>query len=267
MIFEILDGKNELGKSEVPLTSITNQEEYDLDLEITSEVNSSQVLLVLKTKVTFIWNFYEKYKEEKNLYDKKASKNEEMYQKTEIVLSNLNKPFNLLNTVIERNDGGYATSENIIKFKGNPQQYALADKMEDQLKQTLNMKTIKWLTLTKLLLYASIVLSFFNMFVRADFVNMLIPVYILAMFSTSFSSKLGDNLKVFLFASLFTMITDVLWLVFRDSTNASDAGGEDSIRRFVYFTSLISFVIKVVLCLSLWIQVLKTERGKSDGME
>lgn len=214
LIFEIWDRNNELGKSEVPLSSITNQDEYDLDLEITNEHNDREVLLVLKTKVTFIWNFYNKCEEDRNLYEKKAEKSQEMYSKTKNVLDNLNKPFNLLSVQLDKSKDSKGS-----KWKTSQQEYDIADKIENQLKNSLNMKTIKWLYITRILLYTSIILSFLNMFIRADFINMLIPVYILAIFSSSFSSKLLDNLKIFLIAATVTLGTDLLWLIFRDSVS------------------------------------------------
>lgn len=134
-----------------------------------------------------------------------------MYKKTKIILDNLDKPFNLMSIQLDKvskDEGG---------AKSSSKEYELADNIEKHIKTTFKMQTIKWLTLIRILLYCSIGLAFFNMFTRADFINMLIPVYMLAIFSTSFSSKLINNLKIFLIAASLTLITDFLWLVFRSS--------------------------------------------------
>ena len=87
----------ELGKSEVPLDNIENQEEYELDLEIPDEKDETQILIVLHTKLTFIWSHYQKYEELYNTSYKKAEMLEKnSYQKTKEILTNLDKPFNIL---------------------------------------------------------------------------------------------------------------------------------------------------------------------------
>lgn len=178
-------------------------------------MGDKEVLLVLRTKVTFIWSFFQKYEEQKSLYAKKAEKSEEMYKKTKVILDNLDKPFNLMEVQLDKVNNQGSTG----KWKTHPKEYEIADGIEAKLKSTLNLKSVKWLVLIKILLYISIGLSFINMFVRADFINMLIPVYILAMFSTSMSGKMLDNIKLFVIAATVTLATDLLWLMFRDSVS------------------------------------------------
>ena len=216
LIFEISDRNNELGKSEVPLSSITNQEEYELDLEITSDNNDKEVLLVLRTKVTFIWSFLQKYEEQRNFLIKKAEKNEEMHKKTKVILDNLDKPFNLMSVQLDK----VKNNQNSSKPTTSAKEYEYADKIESYIKSSLNLQTIAWLPLIRILLYVSIGLAFCNMFTRADFINMLIPVYMLAIFSTSLSNKLLENLKLFLIVATVTLGTDFLWLFFRSSVSS-----------------------------------------------
>lgn len=218
----------------------------------------------MRTKVTFIWSNYQRLEESRNMYLKKAEKSEDMYHKTKIILDNLDKPFNLMSVQLDKIGSGKGST---YEWKTHPKEFEYADKIENQLKTSLNLKSIKWLFIVKILLLSLIVLSFLNMFIKADFINMLIPVYILAMLSQSMSGKMFDNMKSFLIFTTFTLITDLLWLIFRDSTNISDAGGENGVRKFVYFTSIISFIVKVVLVFSLWIVKLKLERGHKEGLE
>lgn len=187
-----------------------------MDLEITNENNDKEVLLVLRTKVTFIWSFLQKYEEQRSFFVKKAEKSEEMHKKTKSILDNLDKPFNLMSVQLDK----VKNNQNSGKATTSAKEYEYADKIESYIKSSLNLQTISWLPLIKILLFVSIGLAFFNMFTRADFINMLIPVYMLAIFSTSMSNKLLENLKLFLIAATVTLGTDFLWLFFRSSVSS-----------------------------------------------
>jgi len=142
--------------------------------------------------------------------DKKVERFQGVFNKTKAIMENLDKPFNLLSAAEDR-------SKAQAKSGTSAQEYEWADKIEGKIKLTLNMQTIRWLFLIRICLYSLIVLSFLNMFTRADFINMLLPVYMIAMFSTSFGSKMLENLKLFLIAATLTLGTDFLWLFFRSS--------------------------------------------------
>jgi len=258
LVFEIFNKTTELGKSEVPLDRIENQEEYELDLEITDKADKQILMLVLHTKFTFIWSYYQKYEELSLQVNKKLESIQNVHEKTKKILTDLDKPFNLLNFEIENQNKDKSKYE---LFKTHPKEFEYADKIDNQLKASLGLKQIKWLSFIKIFLYILIGLSFFNMFTKADFINMIIPVYILATLSTSMSDKMLVNLQIFVTCSTITLITDLLWLIFRDSTNVADAGGENTIRRVVYFTSLISFVVKIFVTIALWVVKLKVQRG------
>lgn len=207
----------EVEKNEIPLTSITNQDEYDLDLEITNKENEKEVVLTIKLNMTFIWSFEEKYQIEFDLNKKKIDKISSILEKSKKIRDSLDKPFSIFSQIeesIQKNN-----VQGSKKRGSSVQEYAWADKIEGNIKSTLNMKTIKWGWFTKLLLLILLVLSFLNMFTRADFINILLPVYMLAIFSTSLQSKLINNLQLFFIASTLTLGTDFLWLFFRSSVS------------------------------------------------
>ena len=186
-----------------------------MDLEITNDSDENQVLLVLRTKLTFIWSNFQKFSEMREMYLKKSEKSKEMYEKTKKILDNLDKPFALMSIQLDNTSG----NSNFLNWKTHPKEYETADKIENQIKSTMNLKSIKWLYLVKILLYILISISFINMYAKADFINMLIPVYILAMLSQSMSSKLLENMKLFIVFATLTLSTDILWLLFRDSVS------------------------------------------------
>ena len=78
------------------MSSISNQEQYDLELENTSEHDEREILMTLKLKVTLIWNFVQKYTRDYDMLANKAKKFEVIYNKTKTIIDNLSRPFDLL---------------------------------------------------------------------------------------------------------------------------------------------------------------------------
>ena len=104
LVFETIN-KNEviIGNTEVPLSSIKNQEENDLELENISENNENEAFLTLKLKLTLIWNFVEKYTLDYEMITDKSKKSNEMYYKTKEVKDNLGRLFEILSCDNEKN--------------------------------------------------------------------------------------------------------------------------------------------------------------------
>ena len=88
------------------------------------------------------------------------------------------------------------------------------------------------------------------------------------------------SLEIFLYAIAFALGYDLLWFFFSASVwrkyfinsfmqayssgNIIDGGKENSVRFFVFLTSMSSLILKILLGLSIWIQKLKHERGIED---
>jgi hypothetical protein len=182
-------------------------------LEISHKHDERDILLIVKTKLTFTWSHLQKYQDEYDFNEKKLEKFTNIITKTKKIRDSLDEPFNVL-AEVEKTASAKKNARTT-----NPQEYVWADRIEGNIKNTLNMKTVRWGFCTKILLYVLIVLSFLNMFTRADFINVLLPVYMLAMFSASLQSKLIDNLQLFFIATTLTLGTDFLWLFFRASVS------------------------------------------------
>ena len=146
----------------------------------------------------------------------KSKKLEDQRQKTQEILNNLDKPFNLMSVQLDRQK---PRTQGFV-WRGSPKEFEIAEKIENQLKSTFNLEKIKWLYIVKIFLFSLVALAFINMYARADFINMLIPVYILAMLSQSMADRMFENMTQFLIFTSLTLITDLLWLIFRDSVSS-----------------------------------------------
>lgn len=59
------DNKNTqiLAQSRVPLNSIQNQDEYDIDLEMTEEQGEPNSIWVVKARIVLIWSYFKLYQD------------------------------------------------------------------------------------------------------------------------------------------------------------------------------------------------------------
>ena len=110
----------------------------------------------------------------------------------------------------------------------------------------------------------SLIISYLNLFLKADFVNVLVPLYILVIYFTSINSNLMQNLKQFLYSLFTTLAYDLIWLIFHFSaytTSSAATAGEDSLKTYTLMLSIIGIFVKLTLIISTWIQKLKVQRG------
>ena len=220
MFIDVYNNGINIGSNEIDLTTLINQNEYELDLEIMDNNNNSEPTLILKTKMTSIWNYNQKYQIEAELYKENFRKMNDAAEKSRAVRANLDKPFNLIEHIQERENN--APGGILAYKKASKEEYAMADNVENKIKSYFNMERLRWSLYTKLSLITIIGLAFFNMFARADFINILLPLYMLVTFVSGMSyKKMSANLQLFLLANTFTLITDLLWLLFRDSVSSS----------------------------------------------
>lgn len=121
--------------------------------------------------------------------------------------------------------------------------------------------------LIKILIFSDVILGYINTFARSDFINIIIPTIILVIFYTTLNRNVVLNLHVFLIAIAGSLVHDLLWLLFCAGSYAGgstiDGGNENSLKFFIFITSFVSFLVKIILGVSIWIQKLKYER--EDG--
>ena len=166
--------------------------------------------------MTSHWNYTEKYENEVRTYDESIKRLTDTIERTQNILNNLDKPFNLLSQIEEKSEVVIDPS----KYKGSELEYKYADQVENKIKAYFNIEQLRWSLFTKLALYTLIALSFLNMFARADFINLMLPLYMLVIFISGMTSNnIKSYLLMFLIANTFTLITDLLWLLFRDAVS------------------------------------------------
>ena len=202
-----------LGETEVPLSQLVNQEEYDINLEITDRFDPDKTTMLIQTKMTFIFSFFayhqQCYFQAETNYNRLKAKSE----KDGKLLEHLNEPFNLFLSAARP----AITEENNINPNSNDMEEVLAGNIENAVKNTFKVKSVQWMWFTKLLLVVTLILAFLNMFLKADFINVVIPMYILMITFTTLDQNPASYIHSFLVMIGFTLASDLLWIIFHDS--------------------------------------------------
>jgi hypothetical protein len=106
-------------------------------------------------------------------------------------------------------------------------------------------------------MYSLIAISFIvSLLARGDFLGLLISIYIFVLFIYQANFTTLDHLKSYLKINLAAILYDVMWLIFHFSGYWSGneyEHAEISLKKWTYFFSFVSFLVKVALLVSVYI--------------
>lgn len=154
---EICSGdKSILGDAKIPLKSITNQEENEIELEVLDPNNDRTILFNINTKITLVLSFYKLYQDKYIQAEREYNNNLSIINKLNLALENLSEPFKFLqnlegkSTNVNAKTGttsqGIEKTPNATGFKStnrNDFEFKVADQVENILKNAFsNIKLI-----------------------------------------------------------------------------------------------------------------------------
>lgn len=139
LIFEVCNNDKALGQSKVPLNKIINQDEYEIELEISDENNDRSIWNV-GAKITLIWSYYKLYQDNFNKSETNYNNYYNKFEKSTVILENLTDPFKFLQQVDNRVSKEHQDLS-VITDSGNYLhiQFKVADQVEDFIKTTLSI--------------------------------------------------------------------------------------------------------------------------------
>ena len=100
---------------------------------------------------------------------------------------------------------------------------------------------------------------------RGDFLGLLIAIYVFVLFIYQGNYEEADHLKRFITINLAAVAYDFLWIIFHYSGYWSGNEYEQSeitLKKWTYFFSFLSFVVKVILLISVYINYDKIKSKK-----
>lgn len=163
LIFEVVNTDSSgrqaiIGTVRFPLDTITNQEEYDVLLEIPDEDDEKIINAKINSKINFIWSTYKHHQDQHTKSEKALNQYKNLLEKSNQLLENLNEPLKFASAVEHQSQRkvenpfsdhdsqnmSHVQQQSTIKVKtqstgiDKTKQYEYADKVEDFIKNTLS---------------------------------------------------------------------------------------------------------------------------------
>lgn len=175
---------------------------------------------------------YKLYQDLHTTSEKKLKNLQNLLDKSYQLLENLNgnnililEPFNTFaEKQQQKNEDIYFEKESPAAFKQQEQitqaklqEYRVADRIESIIKTNLNQSQIKWLLIVKLSLLVQFLIAVFNTTARSDFISILVPLGILIILNTGFTSNRKRFLRQFIIVCVFNILYDLFWLLFTET--------------------------------------------------
>ncbi len=261
---------------ELDLNNITEQEEYEILLEIPDDqdVITSRISL----KLLFIWSFYEFNKSKLEKVNKNISNLELLLKKSENIINSLNEPFSNIELMenaynaeemIRDTSKGYLTNNKkkdnkislVSKYEG-----IIASKTEQLMSGALSKNfnnnykidtEFQSILILRILLLILLIICFLNTVVYSEMVNLLFIIAMFVIVSTSyFTSNSLYYSSVVIKISIFLVLYDVIFLAFH-------TGSTQLLSFYIGFLTIINFIGFVLkVCLVICSIVLKVKIEK-----
>ena len=242
---------NEIGQAFLNLNELNKQEEYEIQLTIPDQENSSRNINeenaagIIKTKVIFIWSYNDYYKEQLNIENDVYDKIESNLNKTKNYLNQLNSlvPFNdnvndnnfNHNVNYNFNNGNYALNNNNFNKNNQNQNYNLNNFFKiENLHDINNEYTSDQKYNIYYVLTVWVFVFIMESFSKNNFINGFCIIF--TIISITYANK---YLNYIIYLIAFSIFFDLIWILFCSTSYWNGKSG------FIYFLGALFTVISI----------------------
>lgn len=118
----------------------------------------------------------------------------------------------------------------------------------------------------KFALGVCLLITFFNLITKSDFLNMLIYFCIFAVLSTTYKKDKKSNIKYFIFSLLFSVLFDVVWICLNFNANNPTVLLK-RINSIAFLNTNVVVFIKIFLVLMCFIEKEKIINSEAKDIE
>lgn len=242
-LFSVEDeNESELGNLELSLNAFKSQEDTEVILEIPDNKDNKKINLVVNSKATFLWSFFDYFQEQKNNSDILLEKLREKAIKT-------SKYFMVMTSFkfmekIDDGDNIIPVDKDDMSIFPNTKNTSLATNTKSETNDLISILKEENCNMSIIIFYCtigSLLLSFLCSFNRCDYINVFVMMTILY---RNYNSQAYDVIKSFnliLFLVLFSLIYDIFWLILLNDS------------MFTMVISLLNMVCKISILFSSYI--------------
>ena len=234
---------DEICKIEIPIYELEENEEVNPQLDL---LDNNFSIGNFCPKILLITSFYKMYEKQYESVEKNISNYKQKIQELNEYVDDLTSPFlKNFNDSEQRN-----FNFNAVNNFGNN----LIENVEGVLKNTFKKNKLNWIEILKYLNYFCIICIFFTMFTKPDFISIFFELCIVVVINIENTSYLIDYFNFFFFGMLFSVFYDIIDFNYLRKIRFNYM---ENVEDFVSFFGFFAFVVKILICVVLWIIKIK----------
>ena len=235
---------DEICKIEIPIFELEENEEVNPPLELID--NNSISIGIFNPKILLITSFYRMYEKQIENIEKNIQNYKNKIQELNEIVDDLSSPFlKNFNDSQQRN-----LNFNAINNLGNN----FVENVEGILKSTFKKKKLNWIDILKYLNYLTILCVFFTMFAKPDFISIFFEICIVVVINLEMTNYLIDYFSFFFIGILLAIFYDIIDFNYLRKIRFNYM---ENVEDFVSFFGFFAFVVKILICVVLWIIKIK----------
>ena len=239
-----LNNNDEICKIDIPVYELEENEEVNPNLELID--NNSIPIGIFSPKILLVTSFYRMYEKQIENIEKNISNYKDKIQELNEVVDDLSSPFSKSFNDSQQRSQNYNAMNNL----GNN----FVENVEGILKSTFKKKKLNWIDILKYLNYLSILCVFFTMFTKPDFISIFFELCIVVVINLEMTNYLIDYFSFFFVGILLAMFYDIIDFNYLRKIRFNYM---ENVEDFVSFFGFCAFVIKILICVVLWIIKIK----------
>jgi len=240
----------EICKIEIPIYELEENEEVNPQLDLYDNINS--LIGNFCPKILLITSFYRMYEKQYENIEKNISNYKEKINELNEYVDDLTSPFLKNFNDSEQRNFNFNAVNNLSNN--------LIENVEGILKNTFKKNKLNWIEILKFLNYFSIICIFFTMFTKPDFISIFFELCIVVVINIENTSYLIDYFNFFFLGMLFSVFYDIIDFNYLRKIRFNYM---ENVEDFVSFFGFFAFIVKILICVVLWIIKIKY-RKKND---
>jgi len=240
-------GNKSIGYVNISLDDLKNQEERINWFDLNTGKGK------IRMKILCILNLVSYHEKQLNKTTSELKNYKKIYDELKVYEAQMENPFGIIyvqNLDPLLNKENLKNTENMIDFTRDSKKnvYASGTYDKEKLKKNHQVKKVKWNRMTQLLMMVLILLTFFTLLERSDFLNLFLSIIIMVLFFLDKNSDIDRYLQPLILTIGGTLIYDFIWFISQFGSFVADGENpEIGLKRLIYIISLVNFSIKALL--------------------
>ena len=228
------------GQVDIPLTTLPENEELNIDLQLTENFTN---IAMIKPKLVLITSYYNFYQHQLDEVNQRLQDSQKLISNVSESLDGISDPYkDLFNEAISKGIIASNTGNKVIDY------------VEGNIKKIFKQRDVKWLLILKWLLYLCIAVLFITTLAKPEFIAILVFLCVVIMINTDKHYYLFENFYKVGAVLLSTVVYDVIdYMCLRKVTFDT----MKTVNAWVKVFGMVGFIGKVLVLFFFWVAKVK----------